>query len=355
MSTKALIQYRGKEVAVLPGHSAVLDCYKKKILGQVVVKVEDFEGDHVVAEGSVIQLAGNGDHNVAGYETARVDVKMSLQEKTVTPSESRQEILPDESKDGLSKVIVEAIETQEKTVTANGTVKADEGKYLKQVNVEVPAGAGAAGTRYITENGEYDVKSYEFAEVNVQPPLQEKSVVPADFAQIISPDEGSYGLSRVQVLPVPAETLEIGSNGSHSIPGKFISAVYVDVPPPPGYELVDSNEWEITRNGEYDVTRYRKAIVNVQPDLQEKSVVPAASAQEIVADEGVYGLRKVTVEAVPTEEVTISEPVKEVVATPGKFISKVSVNVSTVTVHSGTSEPANDIGADGDIYLLLEE
>ena len=184
--------------------------------------------------------------------------------------------------------------------------------------------------------------------------MQEKSVVPTDSAQLVSPDEGSYGLSRVQVLPVPAEMLEIKSNGSHSIPGKFISSVYVEVPPPPGYELVDSNEWEITRNGEYDVTRYRKAIVNVQPELQEKSVVPAASAQEIVADEGVYGLRKVTVEAVPTEEVTISEPVKEVVATPGKFISKVSVNVPTITVHSGTSEPTNDIGEDGDIYLLLE-
>lgn len=354
MSTKAKIQYRGKEVTVLPGHHAVLETYKKQLLGQMVIEVEDYEGDKVVDAGSVIRLDGNGEHNVAGYETAVVDVQMSLQEKTVTPSESRQVILPDELKDGLSKVTVEAIQTQEKTVTENGTVKADEGKYLKQVNVEVPAGAGAAGTRYITENGEYDVKSYEFAEVNVQPPLQEKSVVPTDAAQLVTPDAGKYGLSAVQVLPVPADVLTVKENGSHSIPGKFISAVYVDVPPPPGWVDVNGGTWDITENGTYDVTRYERAVVNVQPELQEKNVVPAASEQEIVADEGVYGLRKVTVEAVPTEEVTISEPVKEVVATTGKFISKVNVNVPVVTVHSGTSEPTNDIGEDGDIYLLLE-
>lgn len=352
MSTKALIQYRGEEVAVLPGHSAVLDCYKKKILGQVVVKVEDFEGDHVVAEGSVIQLAGNGDHNVAGYETARVDVKMSLQEKTVTPSEVIQVITPDESKEGLLKVTVNAIEAETVNVAANGTIFPSEGKYIKQVNVSVPSQQTVSGTLNITENDTYDVRGVASAVVNVQPKLESATVTPNDYDQVITAGEGKDGLFEVTVKKIPLETKTITENGTHTAsPGKYFETVVVkvDIPETP------SGSWHITKNGTYDVHRYAEAVVDVQPDLQEKSVVPAASAQEIVADEGVYGLRKVTVEAVPTEEVTISEPVKEVVATPGKFISKVSVNVSTVTVHSGTSEPANDIGADGDIYLLLEE
>ena len=40
--SKATIQYRGKEVEVKPGHHAVLDVYKKEMLGQVVVKVEEY-------------------------------------------------------------------------------------------------------------------------------------------------------------------------------------------------------------------------------------------------------------------------------------------------------------------------
>lgn len=355
MSTKAKIQYRGKEVAVLPGHRAVLDTYKKKMLGQVVVEVENFEGVKDVLPGSVIQLAGNGEHNIAGYETASVNVQMSLQEKTVTPSESQQVITPDETKDGLSKVTVEAIVTQEKTATQNGEIKPDEGKYLKRVIVQLPDGAGASGTLTINENGSYDVKSIAEVVADVKPPLQEKVVKPSDSVQLVEPDDGNYGLSAVQVLPVPSDVLVIKENGQHSIPGKYMSAVSVDVPPPPGWVDVNGGTWNITENGTYDVTRYESAVVNVNPALQEKRITPAASAQEVVADSGVYGLSKVTVNPVPTEEVTITEPIKEVIASAGKFISKVTVNVPTITVRSGTSEPTDDIGADGDIYLLLEE
>lgn len=355
MSTKAKIQYRGKEVAVLPGHRAVLDTYKKKMLGQVVVEVEDFEGEKNVLPGSEIELAGNGRHNVAGYETAIVDVPLSLQEKTVTPSEGQQVITPDEAKDGLSRVTVKAIETQEKTATQNGEIKPDEGKYLKRVIVQLPAGTGASGTLTINENGSYDVKSIAEVVADVNPLLQQKAVIPSDSAQTIKPDEGVYGLSAVQVLPVPAEAITIESNGTHEIKGGYISVAYVNVPPPPGWVDVNGGTWDITENGEYDVTRYERAIVNVNPALQEKSITPTAEAQEVVADNGIYGLNKVTVEPVPTEEVTVTEPVETLTPTAGRFISKVTVNVPTVTVRSGTSEPTDDIGTDGDIYLLLEE
>lgn len=352
--SKATIQYRGKEVEVKPGHHAVLDCYKKQMLGQVVVKVEEYEGGGVVPDGT-IDIDSNGVKNVAGYATANVNVQPKLQAKTVTPVEQKQVVEADPGNDGLSQVTVEAIQTQEKTATGNGTVEADSGKYLKRVNVEVSKGEGAEGTRNITENGTYDVKAYAEANVNVQPPLQEKTVDPWEEERVIEADEGYYGLSEVVVKPIQTETTMIVANGVHSAAsGKYFKTVTVDVPIPPDYMEIPKTEWDITENGSYDVTRYARANVNVQPALQEKSITPTASAQEVVADSGIYGLKKVTVNAVPTEEVTITEPVKEVAATPGKFISKVNVNVPTVTVRSGTSEPTNDIGADGDIYLLLE-
>lgn len=353
--SKATIQYRGKEVEIKPGHHAVLDTYKKEVLGQIVIKVEEYEGGGVVPDG-VIEITKNGEKNVAGYATAKVNVTPALQSKTVTPTEQKQEIAPDAEYDGLSAVTVEAIVTQVKTVTSNGSVTADDGKYLKQVNVEIPDDRiEVTGTREISENGEYNVKEYEFANVNVQPALQEKVVAPSEELQQIIPDENAYGLSKVSVLPIPVNTLPtITENGVHSIePGKYMKTVTVDVPIPDGY-LKPVGDFPMSENGTYDVRRYETATVNVQPPLQEKRITPAALAQEVVSDAGVYGLSKVTVEAVPTEEVNVTEPVKEVTATPGKFISKVNVNVPTVTVYSGTSEPTDNIGEDGDIYLLLE-
>lgn len=74
------------------------------------------------------------------------------QEKSATPTTSAQNITPDAGK-YLSKVSIGAIQTEEKTATANGAVTPSTGKLLSKVTVNVPATPTQEKTATITENG----------------------------------------------------------------------------------------------------------------------------------------------------------------------------------------------------------
>lgn len=168
-----------------------------------------------------------------------------FQEKTVTPSGYVQNIIPDQDYDALAKVTVEA-------VTSNVSPNIRPEYILSNINI-----LGVTGNV---------IKSV----------TQAKTVTPSSVRQVIGPDLSYTGLSSVTVEAVTSN---------------------VDPDITPGNIKVGVNILGVEGN-------YSGGL-----ELQEKSVMPSAEVQNIVADSNYDGLSKVTVGAVTAEQLDI-EPSK---------------------------------------------
>ena len=106
--------------------------------GAVKVGAISTETKSITSNGTYTPTDGKYFSSVTVNVPSSGGATLSLQSKTITPTTSKQTITADNGYDGLSSVTVNAIQTETKSITDNGTYTPTSGKYFSSVNVNVP-------------------------------------------------------------------------------------------------------------------------------------------------------------------------------------------------------------------------
>lgn len=224
----------------------------KKYSGTIPTKNVATPTISVSATGEISATVSQPEGYTAGATKKATQQLATQSAKTVTPTENAQTVVA-ANVYTTGAVKVGAIQTETKTVSTNGTYTPSEGKYFSSVTVNVPSSGSAA------------------------PVLQAKTTKPSLNEQVITADEGYDGLSSVTVNGIQTETKTITDNGTYTpTSGKYFNSVTVDV----------------------------------QPNLQAKTVEPSESVQTIISDSTYQGLSKVTVSAISNTYVGSGVPQK---------------------------------------------
>ena len=117
---------------------------------------------------------------------------------------------------------------------------------------KIETGIEPEGTKNIRANGEYNIREFEFVDIDV-PGATTKDTFEATENGIF--DIAEYANVHVDVPNPSTGVLDINANGEYDVTEK--AGVNVNVPNP------STGTKEITANGNYDVTDFANAAVNV--------------------------------------------------------------------------------------------
>lgn len=328
--------------------------------GPITVSAVPAETKIITANGTYSPSAGK---YFSSVEVAIAGDTPTYQSKTVSPSTSIQTVTADEGYDALSDVIVNAIQTETKSVTPTTSTQKvipTSGKYLTEVSV----GAIQTETKTVTTNGKYNPTSGKyFSSVTVNVPAEEfntqiKTVTPTESIQTILPDKGYDGLSQITVNPISstyvgsavptkgATAITPNSNSQTAISSGTYATGNIIV------SAVPTETKEITSNGIYTPTNgkwFSSVTVNVPEetfDTQSKSIAPTESEQIVTPDAGYDGLSSVTVSAVPSTYVGSGVTRKSAATiTPSESTQTITANQYLTGAQTISAIPSTYVGS----------
>lgn len=152
--------------------------------------------------------------------------------------------------------------------------------------------------------------------LTIVPVLDEVNATPSESTQTFTPGTGFAGFDKVIVAPIPSEYVK-----------------------PEG-------TLDVTENGTQDVTNYKNVNVNVEPNLEEKTVtITTNGTTEVTPTSGKDGISKVTINTnVPT-----ASAVEEVATASAMDALLVEANVGKYYKFTGTTDTNY---TNGDLYLV---
>ena len=280
------------------------------------------------------------DINHTGIEEVTVQVSTplpTLQTLTVDCSTNAQIIVPDSSFYGLSRVNINPINGQSKTVTSTNvmqTVRPDEGfDALSYVTV---APINGQEKRVSATNQEQtitaDLPFYALGSVIVNPiDGQTKVVTPSTQEQTITPDLPYYALGNVIVNAAPTEAKTVKSSVSQQVvtpSGNNVGLSSVTVNP---YILDDKTVDSSTNSQIITSSEDGLASVTINPYVLDNKTVDSSTVTQVITSNE-DGLQSVTINPYVLESKTVNPSWVDQTITPSANkdgLSSVKVNKVT--------------------------